>query len=251
MNHIVSIRNATKNYTLGKIQVPALRGVNLDVEPGEFLSIAGPSGSGKTTLLNLIGCVDTASSGVVEVAGQDTAKLAERALTRLRLETIGFIFQSFNLVSVLSVFQNVELPLLLQGKLGAAERRQRVAALLDRVGLREYLKHRPTELSGGQRQRVAIARALVTRPQLVLADEPTANLDSVTGENILDLMKELNRTEKTTFIFSTHDARVMSHASSVVRLADGKVLDRVSAAEAVRVGFADVANRIGAGDARP
>ncbi|MDX2020221.1 MAG: ABC transporter ATP-binding protein [Deltaproteobacteria bacterium] len=245
MSHIVSIRAATKNYALGKIVVPALRGVNLDVEPGEFLSIAGPSGSGKTTLLNLIGCVDTASSGIVEVAGQDTAKLPERALTRLRLETIGFIFQSFNLVSVLSVFQNVELPLLLQGKLNSAERKARVTTLLDRVGLHEHTYHRPSELSGGQRQRVAIARALVTKPQLVLADEPTANLDSVTGQNILDLMKELNRTEKTTFIFSTHDARVMSHASSVVRLADGVVVDRVTAAEAVQAGFGDVASRLG------
>ena len=245
MSHIVSIKNATKNYALGKIAVPALRGVNLNVELGEFLSIAGPSGSGKTTLLNLIGCVDTASSGIVEVAGHDTAKMPERALTRLRLETIGFIFQSFNLVSVLSVFQNVELPLLLQGKLTSAERKARVTGLLDRVGLHEHIYHRPSELSGGQRQRVAIARALVTKPQLVLADEPTANLDSVTGQNILDLMKELNRTEKTTFIFSTHDARVMSHASSVVRLADGVVVDRVTAAEAVQEGFGDVASRLG------
>lgn len=245
MGNIVSIRNATKNYALGKIQVPALRGVNLDVQMGEFLSIAGPSGSGKTTLLNLIGCVDTASAGVVEVDGQDTAKLPERTLTRLRLNTIGFIFQSFNLVSVLSVFQNVELPLLLQGKLSSGERKARVTSLLDRVGLHEHIYHRPSELSGGQRQRVAIARALVTNPKLVLADEPTANLDSTTGQNILDLMKELNRTEKTTFIFSTHDARVMSHANYVVRLADGVVVDRVSAAEAVQEGFGDVAHRLG------
>lgn len=245
MGNIVSIRNATKNYALGKIQVPALRGVNLDVQMGEFLSIAGPSGSGKTTLLNLIGCVDTASAGVVEVDGQDTAKLPERTLTRLRLDTIGFIFQSFNLVSVLSVFQNVELPLLLQGKLSSGERKARVTSLLDRVGLHEHIYHRPSELSGGQRQRVAIARALVTNPKLVLADEPTANLDSTTGQNILDLMKELNRTEKTTFIFSTHDARVMSHANYVVRLADGVVVDRVSAAEAVQEGFGDVAHRLG------
>ena len=245
MGNIVSIRNATKNYALGKILVPALRGVNLDVQMGEFLSIAGPSGSGKTTLLNLIGCVDTASAGVVEVDGQDTAKLPERTLTRLRLNTIGFIFQSFNLVSVLSVFQNVELPLLLQGKLSSGERKARVTSLLDRVGLHEHIYHRPSELSGGQRQRVAIARALVTNPKLVLADEPTANLDSTTGQNILDLMKELNRTEKTTFIFSTHDARVMSHANYVVRLADGVVVDRVSAAEAVQEGFGDVAHRLG------
>jgi putative ABC transport system ATP-binding protein len=236
MREIVSVKNAVKNYTLGKVVVPALRGVSLDVHEGEFLSIAGPSGSGKTTLLNLIGCVDRPSSGSVEVAGQNTSELTERKLTNLRLYTIGFIFQSFNLVPVLSVFQNVELPLLLQRKLGKGERRSRVEGLLERVGLRDYGRHRPTELSGGQRQRVAIARALVTRPQLVLADEPTANLDSVTGENIIDLMKELNRTERTTFIFSTHDVKVMAHASSVVRLADGKMVDRVSPAEALRAG---------------
>src|ERR1700755_3318974 len=225
MSKIVSIREATKDYYLGKVKVPALRGINLDVAEGEFLSIAGPSGSGKTTLLNLIGCVDTPTSGTVEVAGKDTRQLSERQLTDLRLHTIGFIFQSFNLVSVLSVLQNIELPLLRQRELGTAERRKRVMTLLERVGFREYASHRPSELSGGQRQRVAIARALVARPQLVLADEPTANLDSVTGQNIIDLMKELNHSEKTTFIFSTHDARVMAHASSVVRLADGKLAE--------------------------
>ena len=222
---IVSIRNATKDYRLGKVTVPALRGVSLDVNSGEFLSIAGPSGSGKTTLLNLIGCVDTPTSGVVEVAGENTTALGERALTRLRLYTIGFIFQSFNLVSVLDVYRNVELPLLLQRTLSSKERAARVLTLLDRVGLKEYIKHRPSELSGGQRQRVAIARALVTRPKLVLADEPTANLDSVTGQNILDLMRELNHADGTTFIFSTHDARVMSFAHAIVRLADGKLAD--------------------------
>ena len=148
------------------------------------------------------------------------------------MHTIGFIFQSFNLVAVLTVFQNIELPLLLQRTLSGAERAARVMGLLEKVGLREYANHRPSELSGGQRQRVAIARALVTRPQLVLADEPTANLDSVTGQNILDLMKELNRTEKTTFIFSTHDQSVMANANSIVRLADGKLVDRVTPAEA-------------------
>jgi putative ABC transport system ATP-binding protein len=228
MAAIVSVKDAVKNYTLGKVVVPALRGISLEVGGGEFLAIAGPSGSGKTTLLNLIGCVDTPTSGTVEVAGKDTRALSERALTDLRLHTIGFIFQSFNLVSVLSVFQNIELPLLLQRQLGPVDRRKRVMALLERVGIREYGQHRPNELSGGQRQRVAIARALVAQPQLVLADEPTANLDSVTGQNILDLMKELNRTEGTTFIFSTHDQRVMSHASSIVRLADGKFVDRVT-----------------------
>ena len=239
MNTIVSVKNATKNYLLGKVVVPALRGVSLDVAEGEFLSIAGPSGSGKTTLLNLIGCVDTPTDGVVEVAGKDTRQLSERALTDLRLNTIGFIFQSFNLVSVLSVFQNVELPLLLQRKLSGGERRKRVLELLERVGLAGHAEHRPSELSGGQRQRVAIARALVTRPQLVLADEPTANLDSVTGKNILDLMKELNRTERTTFIFSTHDASVMAHASTIVRLADGR-LAGAPAAQGRDIGAAKV-----------
>ncbi len=234
MKAIVSVRDAVKNYKLGEVEVPALRGVTLDVAAGDFLSIAGPSGSGKTTLLNLIGCVDTPTSGTVEVAGKDTRKLSERELTDLRLHTIGFIFQSFNLVAVLTVFQNIELPLLLQRQLSGPQRAERVMGLLEKVGLREYANHRPSELSGGQRQRVAIARALVTRPQLVLADEPTANLDSVTGQNILDLMKELNRTEKTTFIFSTHDQKVMANANAIVRLADGKLVDRVSAAEAAR-----------------
>jgi putative ABC transport system ATP-binding protein len=227
MTSIVSIRQATKEYHLGKVLVPALRGISLEVEAGEFLSIAGPSGSGKTTLLNLIGCVDTPTAGTVEVAGQDISKLSEHQLTDLRLHTIGFIFQSFNLVNVLNVFRNVELPLLLQRVPGADARKQRVLELLNRVGLRDFVKHRPSELSGGQRQRVAIARALVSRPKLVLADEPTANLDSVTGQTILDLMRELNQAEKTTFIFSTHDARVMAHASKIVRIADGKVVDQV------------------------
>ncbi len=237
---IVSIRNATKDYRLGKVPVAALRGVSLEVNSGEFLSIAGPSGSGKTTLLNLIGCVDTPTSGTVEVAGRSTTELGERALTRLRLYTIGFIFQSFNLVSVLDVFRNVELPLLLQRTLSSSQRAERVHNLLERVGLKEYVKHRPSELSGGQRQRVAIARALVTRPQLVLADEPTANLDSVTGQNILDLMRELNRADGTTFIFSTHDARVMSYAHAVIRLADGRLVDSPEGARATEAEVAEL-----------
>jgi putative ABC transport system ATP-binding protein len=223
MPSIVSIRDATKSYNLGKVVVPALRGVSLDIEAGEFMSIAGPSGSGKTTLLNLIGCVDVPTSGSVHVDGHDISKMSERELTSLRLHTIGFIFQSFNLVNVLDVYRNVELPLLLQRVHKAEERKTRVMDLLTKVGLRDFIKHRPGELSGGQRQRVAIARALVSRPKLVLADEPTANLDSVTGQNIIDLMKELNQEQHTTFVFSTHDARVMSHAQRVVRLADGKL----------------------------
>ena len=229
---IVSIVNVTKDYNLGKIVVPALKEVNLTVAPGDFISIAGPSGSGKTTLLNLIGCVDVATGGQVVIAGHDTMHLRERQLTDLRLHTIGFIFQSFNLVPVLNVFQNIEFPLLLQRTLTKPERTARVTRLLEEVGLDSHAKHRPSELSGGQRQRVAIARALVTRPKIVLADEPTANLDSKTGENILNLMKEMNRLEKTTFIFSTHDAKIMSHANSVVRLADGRVQENGAGARA-------------------
>src|SRR6202453_1189828 len=225
MAEIVTIQNVYKDYPLDKVVVKALQGVSLSITQGDFLSIVGPSGSGKTTLLNLIGCVDTATSGQVLVDGQDTAKLNDRQLTDLRLNTLGFIFQSFNLVPVLSVFQNVEFPLMLQRKYSKEERAKRVNALLKKVGLDKHSKHRPSELSGGQRQRVAIARALVTQPKIVLADEPTANLDSVTGENIIDLMKEINSENHTTFIFSTHDAKVMSHANTVIRLADGKITD--------------------------
>jgi putative ABC transport system ATP-binding protein len=223
---IVSVENVSRVYRLGKSEVQALRGVSLDIHAGEFLAVAGPSGSGKTTLLNLIGCVDTPTSGVVRVDGKDTSALSERALTDLRLRRIGFIFQSFNLVAVLSVFQNVEFPLLLQGEATRKERQERVLALLDAVGLREHARHRPSELSGGQRQRVAVARALVGRPRLVLADEPTANLDSATGATIIDLMRDLNRRDGTTFLFSTHDQKVMSHAHAVVRIADGQLQAR-------------------------
>jgi putative ABC transport system ATP-binding protein len=230
---IVSVENVTRVYTLGKSEVHALRGVSLEVDRGEFLSIAGPSGSGKTTLLNLVGCVDTPTTGRVIVAGDDTSRLSERALTELRLHKLGFIFQTFNLVPVLTVFQNVEFPLLLQGGHSARQRRDRVLSLLEAVGLSDHARHRPSELSGGQRQRVAVARALVTRPAIVLADEPTANLDSATGENIIDLMRDMNRRDGTTFIFSTHDAKVMSHASAVVRIADGALVAREPGAAAV------------------
>src|SRR4029077_4511719 len=225
MAAIVSVKNAVKNYTLGKVVVPALRGISLEVRGGEFLSIAGPSGSGKTTLLNLIGCVDTPPSGTVEVAGKDTRQLSERQLTDLRLHTIGFIFQSFNLVSVLTVFQNIELPLLLQRQLTGPERAQRVTTLLDKVGIREYGTHPPRELSGGQRQRVAIARALVTRPQLVLADEPTANLDSVTGARMIDLLRKMRDRFATTFLFSTHDPMMIAHAEQHFTMRDGCLID--------------------------
>src|SRR5512140_3817696 len=231
---IVSVVDVVKDYRLDKVVVRALQGVSLDVSKGEFMAIAGPSGSGKTTLLNLIGGVDTATSGEVVVAGRNTRGLGDRVLTDLRLNTLGFIFQSFNLVSVLTVHQNVEFPLLLQGRHTRPERRRRVDEMLAQVGLADHSLHRPSELSGGQRQRVAIARALVTRPAIVLADEPTANLDSVTGQNIIDLMRELNRQSGTTFIFSTHDAKVIRHASPEVRLADGQIVARETREQAAQ-----------------
>lgn len=223
--HIVELRGVIKDYPLGKLSVRALHGIDLSLAKGEFASIAGPSGSGKTTLLNLIGCVDVPSEGTVVMDGRSTGDLSDRELTELRLHNLGFIFQSFNLVPVLTVAQNVELPLLLQHKMTGEERYKLVVAMLERVGLGKYIKHRPTELSGGQRQRVAIARALVTKPKLVLADEPTANLDSVTGNSILQLMRELNQQEGTTFLFSTHDAAVMKLANRVIRVQDGRIVD--------------------------
>lgn len=225
MSDVVVLKNVVKDYQLGKVTVPALREISLAIQAGEFVSIAGPSGSGKTTLLNLVGCVDTPTAGTVLVDSRDTAKLSEKKLTRLRLECLGFIFQSFNLVGVLDAFQNVEFPLLLQGRLSRAERSDRVMEVLTKVGLESHIKHRPNELSGGQRQRVAIARALVTRPKIVLADEPTANLDSKTGATIIDAMKSINETEGTTFIFSTHDARVMKHADRLITLEDGRIVN--------------------------
>jgi putative ABC transport system ATP-binding protein len=223
MEPVVSLSAVSKDYPLGKLVVSALKAVDLRIDAGEFTTIAGPSGSGKTTLLNLIGCVDVPSSGSVCVVGQKTEKLNDAALTKLRLHELGFIFQSFNLIPVLTLFQNVEFPLLLQGKMTTQERKQRVEDIVDRVGLTQFIKHRPNELSGGQRQRVAIARALVTKPSIVLADEPTANLDSGTGQQIIELMKEINRKEHTTFIFSTHDHRVIEQARRRVYLEDGQV----------------------------
>ncbi|MGF1508752.1 MAG: ABC transporter ATP-binding protein [Myxococcota bacterium] len=222
---LVVIDSVTKDYPLGSTLVRALRGIDLTIDSGEFATIAGPSGSGKTTLLNLIGCVDVPTTGEVVIDGASIGRLSERDRTRCRLEKLGFIFQSFNLVPVLDVFQNVEFPLLLQGRLSRRERKARVHDIIDRVGLTPQINQRPNELSGGQRQRVAIARALVTRPAIVLADEPTANLDSVTGASIIALMKELNRSANTTFIFSTHDHSVMSQAHRVIRLVDGVIQD--------------------------
>jgi putative ABC transport system ATP-binding protein len=216
----VRLDAVTKDYTLGQVTVPALRGVTLAVEPGEFMAVAGPSGSGKSTLLNLIGCLDHPTSGTVKIADRDVSALGDDALSDLRARTIGFIFQTFNLIPVLSALENVEFPLLLRQ---GADARGRARRALAEVGLADFARHRPDELSGGQRQRVAVARALVTDPVIVLADEPTANLDSATGEAIIALMEEINRRDGTTFIFSTHDPGVMARARRIVRLADGRV----------------------------
>jgi len=219
---IVSMQKVTKNYYLGKMIVNALKGVDLRVEKGEFICIAGPSGSGKTTLLNLIGCLDKPTSGKIFLDEDDVERLNDNQLSRLRAERIGFIFQSFNLIPVLSAWENTEYPLLLKG-VTRQSRKKKVLAMLEEVELANFAGHRPDQLSGGQRQRVAIARALVTDPEIILADEPTANLDSKTGETIVELMKKINEEMKSTFIFSTHDSMVMEYAHRLIHLQDGRI----------------------------
>ncbi len=220
---IVQVERVTKRYRLGEQEVHALHSVSLSIEPGVFLAIAGPSGSGKTTLLNIIGCIDTPTSGRVLIDGQDVSGRTPDQLADLRARTIGFIFQTFNLLPVLSAEENVEYPLLQLHELSRTERRERVRHYLAVVGLSDYAAHRPNQLSGGQRQRVAIARALATHSRVVLADEPTANLDRRTGESILKLMRHINRESGTTFVFSTHDKRVMNMADRLVSIEDGRI----------------------------
>ena len=222
--YVVRTENVSKEYLLGKQRVRALIDVTLTVDEGEFLAIAGPSGSGKSTLLNLIGCLDVPSSGRIFINDQDISGKTHDELADLRANTIGFIFQTFNLLPVLSAEENVEYPLLNLRNIGKRERRERVKHYLQVVGLEKFARHKPNELSGGQRQRVAIARALATRPKIVLADEPTANLDHKTGEGILSLMKEINRDAGVTFIFSTHDAKVIALADRVVNISDGELI---------------------------
>ena len=222
MSTIVSCRNLEKTYGHGEVQVHALRDVSLDIAAGEFTALAGPSGSGKTTLLNLIGRLDDPKSGTITIGGRDLNSLSESEATELRLHHIGFIFQAYNLIPVLSAVENVEYIMLLQG-VPAAERARKAHAILDEVGLAGMHDRRPAQLSGGQQQRVAIARAIVAQPDLVLADEPTANLDSKTGEALLDKMLELNSARGTTFLFSTHDPLVMARARRIVRLRDGRI----------------------------
>jgi putative ABC transport system ATP-binding protein len=221
MDERVVVRDVSKTYRLGKVTVTALAGVSLAVKGGEFLAVAGPSGSGKTTLLNLIGCLDTPTTGEIVIDGEVLGGLSPRRRADLRARKLGFVFQTFNLIPVLTAWENVEYPLLLQPRRDDVA--ARVRAALEHVGLAERARHRPPELSGGQQQRVAIARALVTEPALVLADEPTANLDSRTGHEIVELMRRLNRERGTTFVFSTHDPRIVNAADRVLEISDGRL----------------------------
>ncbi|WP_242332939.1 MULTISPECIES: ABC transporter ATP-binding protein [Anaeromyxobacter] len=229
---LIRLEDVHRIYRLGETEVPALRGITLELHAGEFTALVGPSGSGKSTLLNLAGCIDEPDRGRVLVEGVDAATLADDARSRLRNRKIGFIFQSFNLVPVLDVYENVELPLLVHSHLSKVERRERVHRAIDDVGLHDYARHPPDKLSGGQRQRVAIARALVTQPILVLADEPTANLDSETARRIVDLMVELNQKRNVTFLFSTHDEKLMARVGRHVRIRDGRLDGAASGAAA-------------------
>lgn len=221
---VVRVEHVDKVYRLDNQEVLALHDISMVVAPGRFLAIAGPSGSGKSTLLNLIGCIDTPTRGHIYIGDEETSTKTQDQLADLRARTLGFIFQTFNLLPVLSAWENIEYPMLQRKEISRKLRAERVEHYLNVVGLGKYAKNRPNQLSGGQRQRVAIARALAGNPSIVLADEPTANLDSKTGESILKLMKQINEIEGTTFIFSTHDFRVMQMADRVVSISDGELV---------------------------
>jgi len=222
--HLITAKDLSKTYATDSVEVKALQAVSFEIKAGSFLSFVGPSGSGKTTLLNLIGCLDKPSGGILEVAGADVIRLDRRVAAAFRGENIGFVFQSFNLMPVLTAFENVEYPLVMVQNLPAGERRARVLELLDAVAMSDQKDKLPDQLSGGQKQRIAIARALVTRPKLVLADEPTANLDHETAYTIIRLMKKMRDDLNTTFIFSTHDTRIIGEAEIICTLEDGKLL---------------------------
>lgn len=224
MMDIVTCEKVDKTYQQGKVEVAALRQVDLTVQAGGFVAIAGPSGSGKTTLLNLIGGLDRPDGGRIAFRGQSYDGLSDSQMAEMRLHHIGFVFQSYNLIPVLSAVENVEYVMLLQG-VATSERRQRACDILDEVGLADKYHRRPSELSGGQQQRVAVARAIVSNPSMVLADEPTANLDSKTGEELLQLMTDMNTQRGVTFIFSTHDEMVMAYARRIVTVHDGRIAD--------------------------
>jgi len=221
---VVRLQHVTKTYQAGTLEVQALKDITLEIPADRFSIVIGASGSGKTTLLNLIGCIDTPNAGVVEVCGQDIATLNDDAVADFRARNVGFIFQTFSLIPVLSAYENVEYPLLLVG-MPAAERRRRTLAMLEAVGLAPQARQQPNELSGGQKQRVAIARALVKQPQLVLADEPTANLDSTNGAAIISLMRRVQADSHTTFVFATHDPQLISHAEEIFAIRDGELLE--------------------------
>jgi len=220
---IIRLEKVSKIYQTNNISFTALNDVSFSVEPGEFLSIAGPSGSGKTTLLNIIGCLDVPTRGEVFLNDIQISTKKSTELANIRRYNIGFVFQTFNLIPILTAFENVEFPLILKGDMSLKERHSLVEEILTEVGLKDFLNRKPSEMSGGQQQRVAVARALVKKPQLILADEPTANLDSKTGKEILELMLELNKKTNSTFIFSTHDRMVMDFAHRLVKLKDGRI----------------------------
>jgi putative ABC transport system ATP-binding protein len=227
---IVKVSNATRIFKIGKIETQALRGVNLAISDGEFTALVGPSGSGKTTLLQLIGCLDQPTTGQVLINGKDVSRLNRSQRADVRRESIGFIFQFFALIPTLTAYENIEMPLLLTG-VGAAERKQRVNHLLEAVDLVERAHHKPDQLSGGQQQRVAIARALATRPSLILADEPTANLDTTNGKQVMEIMTRLNQETGVTFVFATHDPRVIQYARRIVTLQDGLITNDKEASD--------------------
>jgi putative ABC transport system ATP-binding protein len=221
---VIQLQDVTRVYKIGEVETPALRGVTLDIRDGEFTAIVGPSGSGKTTMLQLMGCLDRPTGGTVHINGQDVTRLNPNKRADLRKGTIGFVFQFFALIPGLSAYENVELPLLLSGD-KKSERHARVTELLEAVGLSDRARHRPDQMSGGEQQRVAIARALATHPVLILADEPTANLDTENGNQVMEIMQRLNAETGTTFVFATHDPRVIPFARRVVTLRDGRVTE--------------------------
>ena len=232
---VAKVENVTRSYKIGKLETQALRGVSLSIRSGEFTALVGPSGSDKTTLLQLIGCLDQPTSGRVFINGKDVSQLNRNQRADMRRGTIGYVFQFFALIPTLTAYENVEMPLLLIGQ-GAAERRKRVTELIESVDLLDHANHRPDQLSGGQQQRVAIARALATRPALILADEPTANLDTPNGKQVMEIMTRLNQETGVTFVFATHDPRVFNYARRVITLRDGliaenAVLDKVVAGD--------------------
>jgi putative ABC transport system ATP-binding protein len=222
---VVSLRNVVKTYDDEGLKVSAINDISFDIPRGRFAMIVGPSGSGKTTLLNLIGCIDKPSAGRISVAGQDVAKLSDKRVTDFRAKNVAFIFQNFSLYPVLSAYENVEYPLLLIG-MPAAQRRERTMAMLEAVGLAEQRKQKPNQLSGGQKQRVAVARALVKHPEIVLADEPTANLDSETGAQIIQLMRRMQQEQAVSFIFASHDPQLISHAEETYVIRDGRLVEQ-------------------------